>query len=358
MTGRGKRVLVAVGSVVLATAGVAAVVAAAGNDTDPATVTATSTAQPVETVTVTRQTLTETETIDGTAGHGTPVPLPIDAQGTVTWAPEQDDVLSGGDVAVRIDDRPVTLVDGDVPLYRELRRVRSNERDAAGDKLGLQTGPDVTQLQRFLLDEGFDDDGHLEVDDTFGASTERAVEDWQEAVGHPATGRVDRTQVIFIGGDLRVEEAPTVGQAFTQITVTTPSETITATANPTERSFFTEGTTVEIDAGGQQLAGSVTGATRTTGQDGTTSYTLEITVEDGALPEGIESVEVTATKTIATDVLTVPVRALLALSEGGWAVEVSTDTGTELAEVELGVVVDETAEITGIDEGATVAVPS
>jgi len=359
MTGFRKRTVAVLGGIVIGAAALVVLVGAAprsGIDSD--TTVAMSDAQGAETITVESRTLTETETIDGTAGHGSAVPLPIDARGIVTWAPEQDDVLSGGDVAVEIDVRPVMLVDGDVPLYRELRKVGSGERDVAGDKLGLQSGPDVTQLQTFLIDAGFDDDGRLEIGDTFDASTERAVKAWQEAVGHPATGRVDRTQMIFVNGEVRAEEVPMVGQPFIQITVTTPSRTINATANASQRSFFATGTTVEIDANGLLLAGTVSEVSRTIGQEGTTRYELEITVDNGALPEGVESVEVAATKTIAVDVLTVPVRALLALAEGGWAVEIPTDTGTELVRVELGVVVEGTAEISGAAEGTRVVVPS
>jgi peptidoglycan hydrolase-like protein with peptidoglycan-binding domain len=359
MTRSRKQTVAVLGGIVIgAVALVVLVGAAPRSGTDSDTAVAMSDAQGAETVAVTRRTLTETETIDGTVGHGSAVPLPIEARGIVTWAPEQDDVLSGGDVAVEIDARPLTLVAGNVPLYRELRKVGSRERDVAGDKLGLQTGPDVTQLQRYLIGAGFDDDDRLEIGDTFDASTERAVKAWQEAVGHPATGRVDRTQMIFVNGEVRVEEVPIVGQPFSQITVTTPSQTITAAAKAAQRTFFTAGTTVEIDANGQLLTGTVTEVSRTTGPEGTTRYELEITVDDGALPEGVESVDVTATKTIAVDVLTVPVRALLALAEGGWAVEIPTDTGTELVRVELGVVVEGTAEISGVAEGTRVVVPS
>ncbi|MGZ0193324.1 MAG: peptidoglycan-binding domain-containing protein [Acidimicrobiales bacterium] len=332
------------------------VVAADGtseNDTDATTPTASAAA----TVQVTRQTLTETAETTGTVGHGDAVELPIESQGIVTWAPDQDDVLAVGDTAVRVDNRPVTLAAGTTPLYRELRVVGSSERDEAGDRLGHQTGDDVAQLQQFLVDEGFDDDGRLEVDADFGPSTKRAVQDWQEAVGHPATGRVDRSQLVFVDRDLVVEQAPAVGQPFTALTMTEPARTVTATVAAAKRSFFAEGATVDLETDGNHLDGTVTDTTRTTGPDGTTAYEIEISI-DAELADGVESVDVTATKTIATNVLTVPVRALLALAGGGWAVEVPVPNGTELRRVELDQVVDTTASITGIDEGTEVVVPT
>jgi len=339
-----------------AAAGVGLLVTAAGTPetTADATAPATSAAATVE---VTRQTLTETAETTGTVGHGDPIELPIESQGIVTWAPDQDDILGVGDTAVRVDNRPVTLAAGTTPLYRELRLVGSSERDEAGDRLGHQTGFDVAQLQQFLIDEGFDDDGNLEVDGEFGPVTERAVKDWQEAVGHPATGRVDRSQLLFIEGDLVVEQAPSVGQAFSGLMVSAPTRTVTATVAASKRSFFDEGAIVDLETDGNHLAGTVTEATRTANPDGTTTYEIEISI-DAALADGVESVDVTATKIIAIDVLTVPVRALLALAEGGWAVEVPGPNGTDLRRVELDQVVDTTASITGIDEGTEVVVPT
>lgn len=319
---------------------------------------ATEAPSTTETVTVKRQNLVETAEATGTVGNGTPLPLPVDAQGTVTWAPEQNDVLRAGDVAVRVDNRPVHLAAGETPLYRELRLVSSSERDAAGDKLGVQTGPDVVQLQQFLLSQGFDDDGSLEADGTFGASTKRAVKDWQESVGHPATGRVDRTQLLFISGDVRVDEAPVVGQPFSPIHVTKPSRIVTATIKSSLRDFFPVGANVSLDASETTLSGTITKATRTTGQDGSTVYELEITADEGELPEGAGTIEVTASRTVVEDAATVPVRALLALAEGGWAVQVESPTGLSLVAVELGEVVEGIAEITGVADGTEVVVPT
>ena len=341
----------------IAVLGGAFVIIAASGDDGTATATADRPAATTATVPVIRQTLTENAETTGTVGHGDPIDLPIDAQGIVTWAPEQDDRLKVGNAAVRIDNRPVTLAAGTTPLYRELRLVGASERDDAGDRLGHQKGADVNQLQQFLIDEGFDDDGILEVDGDFGPSTKRAVQDWQKAVGHPATGRVDRSQLVFIDGDVVVEQPPTVGQPFMSLSVSAPTRTVTATVASAKRSFFAEGTTVDLETDGSHVDGTVTDATRTISPEGSTVYEIEISI-DGELTDGVESVDITATRIIATDALTVPVRALLALAEGGWAVEVPSAAGTDLRRVELDQVVDTTASITGIDEGTEVVVPS
>jgi hypothetical protein len=60
----------------------------------------------------------------------------------------------------------------------------------------------------------------------------------------------------------------------------------------------------------------------------------------------------------AAGVLAVPVEALLALAEGGYAVERAAGATTELVAVELGVFADGMVEITGdLEPGDQVVVP-
>lgn len=346
--------------VVLATVlGVAAgglVVASASSDgsaNEPSTPTvATATA------TVSRQTLSESVEVNGLVSHGQASELPIEPSGLVTWAPTAGETIAPGDVVVRVSDRPVVAVQGIVPVYRTMRLVSSSERDEAGDRLEQQTGDDVMALERFLAYLGFDDDGDLEVDGVFDRSTRDAVRDWQESVGLARTGEVDRSQVVMLDGPRRVETTPKVGDTFSPsaLTVTAPSERVTARASVRQRSYFDVGGEVSIATDTGDLIGTITKTTRTVSDDGTTSYDVEIDVDE--LPNDVETVRITSAKVIADDVLTVPASALLALREGGWAVEVVLPAGPELTRVELGEVVDGVAEVTGVDEGAEVVVPA
>ena len=63
---------------------------------------------------------------------------------------------------------------------------------------------------------------------------------------------------------------------------------------------------------------------------------------------------------VAEDALLVPASALLALAEGGFAVEVPTPDGTRLVAVDVGEVLDGRAEISGRDiaEGSQVVIPT
>ncbi len=329
--------------------------AATGEETDTPNAEASTDA---ETVNVSRGNLVEEAEANGTIGYGDQSILPIEATGIVTKSPTSGDVLRPGDELVRVADKPVILAQGEQPLYRELRRVATSERDAANDKVGLQTGADVEQLQTFLLDAGFDDKGRLEVDGEFGLSTEIAVKAWQRDVGHPATGKVDRTQVVFIDGAIRVDRAPNVGDTFDSVTVTANSPTVSVSVTTKQRTFFEVGSSVELESAGATATGTVTDQKRVVGDDGTTRYDVKITIDAGQDLAGAETVAITASRTVAADVLTVPVRALVALAEGGWAVQVDGVDGPTLTAVVLGDVVNGIAEITGLDEGTQVVVPS
>ncbi len=312
---------------------------------------------PTETIEVTRRDLSEEVKLTGTVSHGEANSLPIDADGLVTSAPSQDDIVQPGDELIRIDDRPVTLAEGSVPLYRELRRIGRYEVDEAGDRLGLQEGEDVAQLQRFLLSKGFDDEERLEADGIFGITTERAVKAWQKDLGVPATGKVDRSQLVFVDGPRRVDAAPEVGMRFDQVTVGAVTPSIQLEVSSRQRPFFTEGTSVSIESDAGEAPGIVTELKRTTGADGSTRHAVTVEFVADA-PAGLETTDVVSTRILAENVTTVPVRALVALAEGGWAVQVETDDRLQLTAVDLGTVVDGMAEIDGLDEGTLVVVPA
>ena len=56
--------------------------------------------------------------------------------------------------------------------------------------------------------------------------------------------------------------------------------------------------------------------------------------------------------------LLIPVRAILALAGGGYAVEVDGPSGPTLTRVELGALVDDVAEVSGdFNEGDMVVIP-
>lgn len=332
-----------------------------GRDATTGTATDTDTATTrYDRETVQRRTLEETADVNGTVGFGATRPLNAVGEGVVTAAPEAGDVIGPGDEAVRVGGQPIALAEGSTPMYRELRRVRSWERDEAGDELGEMTGDDVEQLQDHLIGLGLDQDGRVADEyGSFGRRTAAAVEEWQRDVGHPATGRVDSTQLLFVDGPVRVETAPAVGAPFADLTVSDVDPIFAATVTNQQRSYFAVDGTVDIELADRTITGTVTDLVRSVGSDGSTTYRVEVSPRPDADIDGVElddTAKLTARRVIAEDVLTVPVRALIALAEGGWAVQVDGPDGPMLKAVELGDVVDGFAEITGIDEGTAVLV--
>lgn len=123
--------------------------------------------------------LTDTVIIRGTvevAGSFSVAPTaPASGRALVTGVRvSAGDKVSSGDVLLEVSGRPVIVLAGKKPAYRDLRP------DAAGD--------DVAQLQKVLADLGFssspDDEGH------FGSGTKEAVEEFYDSIGFavPTTG--------------------------------------------------------------------------------------------------------------------------------------------------------------------------
>lgn len=328
-----------------------------GSDRDSQTPTLTQSSRN-QLVAVTRGSLTTDHEFNATVSFGDSWILTTDAEGIVTRSRPAGTVIQPSDSLVWIDDRPLLLAAGEVPMYRELLKIGRGERDEAGDRRGLLEGPDVEQLQQFLLDAGFDGDGGLVVDGTFGPTTETAVKDWQTSVGHPRTGRVDTSQIIFAPRKVRVASDIRTGDRFATIEVTEAVASVIVDTSNRDRSALPIGATVRVQlADGTTHSGEVVEQEQVD-QDGQRVWRTTVSVEE-ALSGDATTATLTATQVLAEDVLVVPVGALLALAEGGFALEVSTgDDTTRLERVTVGEVLDGRAEIDGdISEGDLVVVP-
>lgn len=309
----------------------------------------TSAAQPepesapgFDSATVRRGSLSSDREFNAAVSYGDPWMITTAATGTVTDAHPVGTIVGFGDSIVRVDDRPVTLARGTMPMYRALYK-------------GDTEGRDVTQLQAFLLSEGFDAGGRLEIDGEFGGNTEKAVKAWQDAAGWPDTGRVDNAQLVFEPQPVRINAATRVGASFAGAEVTGAEPKVLVDTSTRDRSALPVGTEAEIDVNGTVLTGTVTAQEQVTTADGGRVWRTTV-VSPEELPVGTAA-KVTVTQTIAEDVLLVPVAALLALSEGGFAVEILEGASTRLVRVEVGEVLDGQAEVSGgISEGNRVVV--
>jgi len=275
--------------------------------------------------------------------------------GTITALPGEGTVLNQGDTLWEVDGGPgPALLIGARPMWRAL-------------STGVDKGEDIRQLEENLVALGYADPALVTVDDSYTSATAAAVKRWQKARGLEQTGRVEPSEVVFAVASVRVATLKaTVGDkggAQTQVIEVTGSEQIVAVHLDTGKEGvakqddpvtveLTDGRTVDATV---RSVGTVVHSDSGEGQ--TTNYLDVIVALTGGQAVGLDDAPVTVnfTRSSATGVLAVPVRALLALAEGGYALERITATGTELVPVELGDTADGYVQVTGnIAEGDTV----
>ncbi|WP_405526540.1 peptidoglycan-binding protein [Streptomyces canus] len=358
------------------------------------------------TVPVTRTTLTERTTVDGQLGYGTEIPLPVKATGTVTWLPAEGTTVERGGTLLRVDDRPVVLLYGTLPMYRELgltagtqqgtRQETGTEGDAqdsgdqsrtdetsgapdpsgsptpggagAGGTGGTLRGMDVLQFESDLAALGYTG---FTVDEEFTDLTARAVKRWQKSLGLPQTGTVGIGDVVYSAGKVRIGHASVrLGSPATDdvLTYTGTSRKVVVNASAAEDSWAVRGAAVTIGLpDGKSVKGEVASVGKSAtapeeggGEGGSAAPTVPvtITIKDQKSVGRLESAPVTVEYVgrERADVLTVPVAALVALAEGGHGLE--TADGRFVA-VKTGLFADGRVEVSGsaVREGMNVRIP-
>ena len=309
---------------------------------------------PAATATIMRTDIVLTDEIDGVLGFGDASPLPNHSQGTVTWLPEPGSTIGFGEVLFKLDERPVLLLEGETPAYRTL-------------KIGIGDGRDVLQLEQALTAAGVADETTLTVDENFTAATSRAIKRWQELLEIIDTGRIDFGFVVFSPTPLRVAgNLVSLGERATGpvLTTTASSQSVFVELPADRQGLLTERLPVSVKLStGTVLRGVVRDVASVARQPQPDRPAVIDIIVDLDQQSGVDideaPVAVIVTYQAASDILAVPISALLALSEGGFAVERITDTGIELVRVETGAFGDGIVEVTGnLTEGQTVVVPT
>ncbi len=310
------------------------------------------------TATVTKQDLVETKDVDGTLGYGETSKLTASAQGTVTWLPDTGSVVSRGKPLARVNQEPVTLMYGAVPMYRTL---------SDGSE-----GTDVQQLESNLSALGYTG---FDVDDEYTENTAAAVEEWQEDLGLDETGTVSPAQVVFLPTAIRVSahDAEVGGKAGALLSYTAVGRTVTVALPVADQRLARKGAKVTVELpSGQTAKGTVTEVgtvaelpeSSGNGQEpSATDATIDVivTLDDPKAGAGLDEAPVTVqlVSEQRKGVLTVPVAALLALKEGGYGVEVIAGGNSKVIAVKLGMFADGRVELSGagITAGTKVGVP-
>jgi Putative peptidoglycan binding domain len=319
---------------------------------DPATTTAT-----VEIATIEQR-----ESFDGTLGYGERQELGLRIEGTLTALAEEGAVLDRGALVATADDVPVHLLLGGIPQWRAF-------------STAMTDGPDVRQLEENLLALGYGTASSSFPDNDFNWVTREAVEDWQAAQGVTEDGRIELGEVLVLPAPVRVAErlvalgAPTGQEPVLAVTGTERLVTLDVETGDAALFVPEAPATVELPDGSEvparvRAVGTVVSAgeeDEQTGEEGEATIEVTVALDDpaaaGALVEAPVDVEVVTEA--AAGVLAVPVQALLALAEGGYAVERAEGGATTLVPVELGAEADGLVEVTGdLSEGDQVVVPS
>ncbi|MGW0583057.1 peptidoglycan-binding protein [Streptomyces sp. NPDC002920] len=350
-------------------------------------------------VSVTRETLTERTTVEGQLGYGTELPLPVKATGTVTWLPGQGATVERGEELLRVDDRPVILMYGSMPMYRSLGPTPQEDDQDSGEQqlsagdgkspspsgspapegtgTGGDTGTsrapselwgmDVMQFETNLAALGYTG---FTVDERFTTGTAAAVRRWQKSLGLAETGNVGVGDVIYSAGKVRIGSAGArLGSAVGENTLTYTGTTrkVIVSASAADASWAVRGSAVTVGLpDGTPVKGEVASvgkqATAPEGGEGGSAQPatipVTVTIEDqkttGRFESGPVTVEYVGDE--VKDVLAVPVAALVALAEGGHGLE--TADGRFVA-VKTGLFADGDVEVSGptVREGMKVRIP-
>lgn len=304
-----------------------------------------------ETATVTRNDLVDEDETNGTLGYGDATPIDALGVGTITGLADEGAVLNRGDSLWQVDGHAgPALLYGALPMWRALRS-------------GVTAGADVTQLEQNLVDLGFGEG--VTVDEKFDSSTTAAIKKWQSSRGLTKTGVVDPADVIVSSGPVRVGELVAhVGSKLGGVVmnITGTSQVVALSLSSAKAAKLQVGQSVKVELPDEsRVEASVlsVGKVAQAGENGG-SATIDVTVGLATPYDGLDAapVKVVVTTSKATGVLTVPIRALLALSEGGFAVEKVAGTSTLLVPVEPGAYGDGIVAVgtSGLTEGDTVVV--
>jgi peptidoglycan hydrolase-like protein with peptidoglycan-binding domain len=317
---------------------------------DQGTPAATPTA-PVATATVQRQDLSGQTKVSGTLGYAGSASVQSPLSGRITWLPKTGQVIGRGGTLLSVDNTPVQLFSGAKPAWRDL-------------SVGVDDGPDIKQLEQNLVALGYDPDHDITIDNHYTWATAAAVKRWQKARGLDQTGTFTTTMpAVFLPWAARIKQvSASVGDRATPggpvLQVTSAKHQVTVDLDVSQQSYVKQGDRVQVVMpNGRRVKGRVSevgrvAETQGEGEQQTTTIPVTVTLDNPRAGGRLDQapVDVYVTTESRKGVLAVPVSALLALEEGGYAVETVNAAGRhQLVAVRLGVFSGGMVEVTGSD---------
>lgn len=352
---------------------------------------------PVATAEVVRIDMAATESLPGRLGYGAAVAVKGRGDGTVTWLPEPGALVRRGQPLYRVDDEQAPLFYGGLPLYRTLSvrntvgrdvRVVAENLDALGYPVGRQpdAGERVRQTRPVVAPEpsaSATEGGAAtpststtwatvgKEDGVLTSTLIQAIKRWQRDIGHPETGAIEPGDVVVLAGEVRVESVTAaVGDDMGAplMTVTSTTKMISLSVDAVEAGGVKRGDKVDVILPGDK---TVRGKVATVGTEVRAAdaepgaandppkLALTVTLDDPKTVAGVDSadVEVHFPAEVRKGVLAVPLGSLVALREGGYAVQLA---GGGLVAVEVGMFAKGMVEVTGdgLAEGVSVVTTS
>lgn len=302
------------------------------------------------TVPLERRVLTSDVVTRGTVGYGSPVTvtLPVSTlkQGNriVTVAPREGAVVGEGGVAFAVSERPVVVLQGDKPMYRNLAQ------GARGD--------DVRQLEAALSRLGHNPGPQ---DGVFDTGTKNAVDSLLAINGFgPASGGLPADEVLFLPklpvriGEVTVKPGDVPdGPAMT---VTSSELTVAASLSAEDVKLVHQGlaATIEDPDKGLRASGTVTVVAGTPGTNDVEPQRFYLEVVPKDAPPALVGSSVVVNIAVSStegEVLAAPLTALSTSADGTTRLEVQDPDGTtRMVVVKPGLVAKGLVAITPIGE--------
>jgi hypothetical protein len=318
--------------------------------------------------TIARRPLSKQTQVSGVLGYAGSYTVLGQAYGTVTWLPAVGQIVDQGQVLYQVDGAPVVLLYGSAPTWRAL---------APG-----VTGADVAQLNHALVALGYLKAADVATAwDQFNWATRAGVKKLQKQLGVDQSGELSLGEVAFLPSAARVTAlqaglgAPAAGPLL-QASSTRPTVSVALSVDLQSEVKAGDRVTITLPDG-RTTPGTVTSvgtvATAPSNTQGgpaganNSTPTVPLTIQPtdpnatGSLDQA--PVLVAITTTTVQDALAVPVYALLALADGGYAVEVAdADGARRLVPVTPGLFDDATGLVqvtgSGLSEGQHIVVPA
>jgi peptidoglycan hydrolase-like protein with peptidoglycan-binding domain len=303
---------------------------------------------------VTRRDLADTVDGNGMLGYGDQRAIRGSGNGIITALPKAGTVIEPDQPLYGVDGHagPI-LLNGSVPMWRPLHS-------------GVADGADVAELEGNLAYLGFAANG-ITVDGEFTSQTTKTVKAWQKAHGLDETGNVNPADVEFSAAPIRV--AATNAQVGDRasgdiLTVTGIQRLVHIDLDAKYSQFARTSDSVDLKLSDDSSArGTITSVATTATvvkdpQSGSSTASVAIEVTPATNIEALDESPVTVTFTTdkVSDVLAVPVDAVVATADGRYTLEVVDGAGpTHLADVKLGRFAGGWVQVTGqVEEGQTV----